>query len=86
MPSTVEARGLNHGATREVQESFFFSTKFYWSIVDLQGWVTSAVPQSEPLYIYIDPLFWILFSYRSIQSIESSSLGYTVGSYYLFSI
>ena len=36
------------------------------------------------LYIYIiSPLFEIPFPYRSLQSIEQSSLGYTVGPYQL---
>ena len=44
------------------------------------GWVVySKVSQ---LYVYIDsPLFWISCPFRSLQSIESSSQCYTVGSH-----
>ena len=35
------------------------------------------------LYIYIYPLFWISFPFRSLESIEKSSLCYTVGSHQL---
>ena len=60
----------------------FISLIFYWSIVDLQCCVVSAVQQSESvIHIHISTLLKILFSYRSLQSIEQSSLCYTVGSY-----
>ena len=38
----------------------------------------SAVQQSESaIHIHISPLFWIPFPFRSPQSTEQSSLGYT---------
>ena len=49
----------------------FISLIFYWSIVDLQCCVVSAVQQSESvIHIHISTLLKILFSYRSLQSIE----------------
>ena len=44
--------------------------------------LVSAVQQSESvIHIPISTLFQILFPYRSLQSIEQSSLCYTVGPY-----
>ena len=44
--------------------------------------LVSAIQQSESVtHIDISALFKILFPYRSLQSIEKSSLCYTVGLY-----
>ena len=46
--------------------------------------LVSAVQQSESvIHIHISTLFQILFPYRSLQSIEQSSLCYTIGSHQL---
>ena len=46
--------------------------------------LVSAVQQSESaVCIHISPLFWISFPFRSPQSIEQSSLSYTVSSHQL---
>ena len=42
----------------------------------------SGIQQSESAF-HTSPLFWISFSFRSLQSTEWSSLCYTVGSLYL---
>ena len=48
-----------------------FLINFYWSIVDLQYCVTFSVQQTELLMqIHISTLFKILFSYRSLESVE----------------
>ena len=63
---------------------FILILNFYWSIVDLQCCVSFRCTTVNQLYIYIYPLFFqILFPYRSLQSIEQSSLCYTVGPYLL---
>ena len=51
-----------------------FLKSFYWSIVDLQCCVRFCYTKwfSDSVYIY--PLFKILFSCKSLQSIEQSSL------------
>ena len=55
---------------------------FYWNMVDLQCWLVSGVKQSESvIHIHISTLFQSLFPYRSLQSIEQSSLCYAVGPY-----
>ena len=49
--------------------------------------LVSAVQQSKSaIHIHISTLFQVPFPIRSLQSIEQSSLCYTVGSYYLFYI
>ena len=46
--------------------------------------LVSTVQQSESaIHIHISPLFWISFPFRSLQSIQQSSLCYTVGSHQL---
>ena len=46
--------------------------------------LVSAVQQSKSaVRIHISPLPWISFPFRSTQGMEWSSLGYTVGPYYL---
>ena len=46
-----------------------------WSIVDLQCCVSFTVQQGDSvMHSYISTLFQILFPYRSLQSIEQSSL------------
>ena len=49
--------------------------------------LVSAVQQSESvIHIHISTLFQILFPYRSLQSIEQSSLSYTEGSFFFPSL
>ena len=63
---------------------FFFLIEVYliYSVV-----LVSGVQQSEQvIHIHISILFQILFPYRSLQSIEQTSLCYTVVSPYQFSI
>lgn len=58
----------------------FFQINSYWSVVDLQRWVSSGVPQSETaIHIHISAVSQILFPYRSLQNIGQSSLCSTVG-------
>ena len=58
--------------------SFFFKNVFYWSIIDLQCVLTSAIQKSDSR-IYICILFYILFHYGLSQDVEYSSLCCTVG-------
>ena len=65
----------------ELKKIFFFliflGVQLIYNVV-----LVSAVQQSESV-IHISTLFQILFPYRLLQSIEQSSLCYTVGPYQL---
>ena len=57
---------------------------FYWSKFGYNVVLVSDVQQTESVtHIHISNNFQILFPYRSLQSIEQSSLCYTVGPYQL---
>ena len=56
----------------------------YWSIVDLQCWVSFRCTAKWGSYVYTCIYsFFSLFPYRPLQSTEQSSLGYIVGPCYL---
>ena len=58
----------------------FFGVQLIYNVV-----LVSAVQQRESvIHIHMSTLFQIIFQYRSLQSIEQSSLCYTVDSYQLF--
>ena len=60
-------------------KKFFVGVQLIFDVV-----LVSAVQQSESvIHTYISTLFQILFPYRPLQSIEQSSLCYTVGPYQL---
>ena len=83
----IGRRILNHCATREVPQVLYLSL-FYIIFIGVQliynVVLVSGVQQSESaIHIHISTLFQILFPYRSLQSIEQSSLCYAVGPYQL---
>ena len=55
--------------------SFFYHCSFYWSIVDLQCFVSSRCTAKWFSYTYF---FQILFPYRLLQNIAYSSLCYSL--------
>ena len=60
---------------------------FYWSKFGYNVVLVSDVQQTESVtHIHISNNFQILFPYRSLQSIEQSSLCYTVGPYQLSTV
>ena len=60
-------------------KNFFIGVQLLYNIV-----LVSTVQQSESaIHIHISPLLWISFSFNSPQSIEQSSLSYTVCSHQL---
>ena len=70
--------------TKKFQEKLYFLFLIFNGVQLIQLHQFQVHSKVNPLYIYIYPLFFqILFPYRSLQSIEQSSLCYTVGSYQL---
>ena len=71
----------------DCQVFFVFFFLVYWSMVDLQCFYLLLYSKVIQLYTYIYLLFslffQILFPYRSLQSIEQSSLCYTAVHYWL---
>ena len=61
-----------------------FLNLFYWSMVDLQCFVTFRCEAQWFSYTYISILFHIPFCYGLLHDTEYSSLCYTVGPWYLF--
>ena len=60
-------------------KKIFIGVQLLYNVV-----LVSTVQQSlSAIRIHISPLFWISFPFRSAQTIEQSSLCYTVGSHQL---
>ena len=78
-------KGPQKTASKKTETSLSFLKLIFigvWLIYNVV--LVSAVQQSESvIHIHISTLFQILFPSRSLQSIEQSSLCYTVGSYWL---
>ena len=79
----LHSTGIIYSFLGSLSSAFTFFKNFYWSRVDLQCCVNSCCTAKRIIHIHISTLFQILFPYRSLQSIEQSSLCYTVGPHQL---
>ena len=65
---------------KDVSMQLLFFYQFVLEYSCFKMLLVSAVQQNvSATHIHISPFFWILFPFRSPQSIEPSSLCYTVG-------